>query len=268
MSDIYTVITPENVELDYEIAGIGSRFLATGIDLSIQSVLSAGVVYALKLLNIGALNDKIRNYFTSVIGGLIVLIMFLVIFLGYYVILETVLNGQTLGKKIVNIRVRKEGGYAPTFWDILLRNIIRLVDFFPFLYCTGLIVMFFNNRAKRLGDFAAGTIVVKEMPRKQFSKYLQDNPLANPEPNSPEETLPEYPWLGALIPLISRSDYLILKNLISRRANLVNYQALAAEILQKITSQASFTELPANFTNEAGKIIQQLVAQYEKLNFS
>lgn len=273
LSDIYQVVTPENIELDYEIAGIGSRFLASAIDLGFQGVLITGVAYAFQLLKIGELHDQIKDWFTSVVGGIIVLLMVLVIFLGYYIILETIWNGQTLGKRIVNIRVRKEGGYAPSFWDILLRNIIRLVDFIPFFYGAGLIVMFLNDKAKRLGDFAAATIVVKEMPRKEFSKYLKD-PVHTATLDQERNITPEYLWLSGLIPLVSRTDYLIMINLIARRASLVNYPDLAALILRRILSRAEPAQFPPEINNQAGlidqagRIVPELAALYEKLRYS
>lgn len=271
MSDIYQVITPENIALDYEIAGIGSRFLASAIDLTLQILLLMGGAFALRLLNLGDLHNPVKNYFTSVVGGLIVFVTVLIIFLGYYVILETVWNGQTLGKRIVHIRVRKEGGYAPSFWDILLRNIIRLVDFFPFFYGTGFTVMFLNAKSKRLGDFAAATIVVKEISRKQFAKYLEAPPHP-PHGTGEGDPRPEAPLLQSLIPYISAADYLLMKNLIARRASLDNYPSLAAAVLQNMMNRDIPHGRPATdqgfagLVNQAGQILPELVALYEQLS--
>jgi uncharacterized RDD family membrane protein YckC len=121
MSDVYQVVTPENVELDYEIAGIGTRFLALAIDFVIQMILAGAIISVLAMF--GFKQEHFTEFkpglWPSLIIGLLLMLAFLVGF-GYFIILEMVMNGQTIGKKIINIRVRKDQGSAPTFWDILL----------------------------------------------------------------------------------------------------------------------------------------------------
>ncbi len=70
-------------------------------------------------------------------------------------------NGQSPGKLALGLRVIKEGGYPISFGDSAIRNLVRLVDFLPFCYGTGLLVMLINGNWQRLGDLAAGTLVVK-----------------------------------------------------------------------------------------------------------
>ena len=174
MSDTYNVATPENVELDYEVAGIGSRFLAIAIDTVLQIVLGGAVVLVLVIFYGFGKEDFLKNLpgiWEGILMGFLIFLSFLISF-GYFIILEMVMNGQTLGKKILNIRVRKDLGNAPGFWDLLLRNLIRIVDTLPIFYGVGLVVMFMNKKAKRLGDYAAGTVVVKELPRKEIKKFF------------------------------------------------------------------------------------------------
>lgn len=132
MGDVHTMVIPENVELNYEIAGIGSRFLALLLDSLVQILISGALVIALYAL-FGFKTDwnrHLTNLAKGVTAFIVIILLFIVI-IGYHLILETIMNGQTIGKKLLNIRVRKEHGNFLTFWDILLRNFIRLVDILP-----------------------------------------------------------------------------------------------------------------------------------------
>ena len=86
---------------------------------------------------------------------------------GYFVFFEVIWHGQTPGKRWVGLRVIKEGGYPLGFVDSVIRNVVRLADFLPAYYMLGAIVMFIDPRSRRLGDLAAGTLVVRE--RREFT---------------------------------------------------------------------------------------------------
>ncbi len=81
-------------------------------------------------------------------------------------VFEITTNGQSPGKRALGLRVIKAGGYPISFGDSAIRNLVRLVDFLPFCYGVGLLVMLINGNWQRLGDVAAGTVVVKT-PRKK-----------------------------------------------------------------------------------------------------
>ena len=81
---------------------------------------------------------------------------------GYYVLWESLWSGRTPGKRSMNLRVLKEGGYPTGFLDIALRNLLRAADFLPMAYSVGLAVMGLDARFRRLGDMVAGTVVVVE----------------------------------------------------------------------------------------------------------
>lgn len=266
MNDVYQVVTPENIELDYEIAGIGSRFLAIAIDVSIQLLLLIGILRSLDMLKLSQLQSKITHLTTSLTGALIIGLL-LIILIGYYVILETVMNGQTIGKKLVNIRVRKEGGYAPSFWDILLRNIVRMADFLPSFYGLGLFVMFFNKRSKRLGDYAAGTIVVKELPRRKFNKFLADQVATSTAPMKELTNISEnYPWLPAILPGITQPDYLLMKNLYSRRNELTNIYLLAQVLVNKTITYNNSDGTLLISDSDALAVLADIITLYENIN--
>jgi uncharacterized RDD family membrane protein YckC len=160
----YSVLTPERVSLEYGIAGIGSRAGAAIIDTIIQvvalTVVTIGLVTAAGLAGAsGAAFDE------DTVGIVTVALWILATFMvtsGYYMIFEIVWNGQTPGKRLLNVRVIRESGYPIRPVDSVIRNLVRIVDWLPFLYGIGALVMLFNRRSKRLGDFAAGTLVVRE----------------------------------------------------------------------------------------------------------
>jgi hypothetical protein len=101
-------------------------------------------------------------------GVLFIALFALALFLvadGYFMLFEILWNGQTPGKRMVGIRVIRENGYPMRPIDAVIRNLVRLVDWLPGAYGIGVLTMLLNKRAKRLGDFASGTIVVREGSR-------------------------------------------------------------------------------------------------------
>ena len=83
---------------------------------------------------------------------------------GYFILLEWLLNGQTPGKRLLHIRVIKQGGYALRFFDTLLRNLLRVIDFLPLFYGVGLTSLLLTRDSQRVGDLVAGTLVVYQEP--------------------------------------------------------------------------------------------------------
>ena len=191
MTDDLVVTTPERVSFDYQLAGPGSRFLAQLIDFPLQLV--ALVAAFLLSIGIGTLtgNGRLAQLLAAVFG-------FLTIW-GYYPVIETLWGGQTLGKHVFGLRVVGDRGEPITWVQALVRNLVRLVDFLPGLYGIGLVVLFMNGRGKRLGDLAAGTVVVREkggvtlarlVARSELGQRAQAAlPPGAPEPSPYERTL-------------------------------------------------------------------------------
>lgn len=92
------------------------------------------------------------------------LLLTFVIFVGYFLYFEAQWNGQTPGKRVAGTRVMKDGGFPIDLRAAAVRNIVRLLDLIPGLYAIGLTSAFFSPEYKRLGDYAAGTVVVRERP--------------------------------------------------------------------------------------------------------
>ena len=90
---------------------------------------------------------------------------------GYFSLFEAFWRGQTPGKRAMKLRVIKDAGRQITLFESLARNLLRIVDYFPGLYLTGVITMLCNKRSKRLGDLAAGTLVVHERGDEQPLLY-------------------------------------------------------------------------------------------------
>ncbi|MBC8087781.1 MAG: stage II sporulation protein M [Phycisphaerae bacterium] len=162
LSQTVDVETPELVVLTYTIAGVGSRALAALIDYSICIVsVIVGLVGLYQFgrwSGFGASKDATAAWILAALG----LFQFAVLWL-YYVLFEALADGQTPGKRIMRLRVVRDGGLAVNFEASAIRNLVRIVDMQPaFLYAVGLTSLVINSRGKRLGDLAAGTLVVKE----------------------------------------------------------------------------------------------------------
>ncbi len=145
-----TISTPEGVELDLALAGIGSRFMAGAVDVLIQACTALlGALLVVALLD----------------GGVLVLVLSVggfAIFFGYDVAFEVLAGGRTPGKRATGLRVVRESGAPVTFVTSAIRNVLRIVDILPFAYGIGMLVVFVTQSNQRLGDLAAGTIVIRE----------------------------------------------------------------------------------------------------------
>lgn len=162
--DRYRVETPEQIGLEYDIAGLGSRFLASLVDIIFLSLLLF-VIGCLGVFGLGAAIEVFTDgeAAAAVVFAIIGLLTFAILW-GYYVFFETIWNGQSPGKRWTGLRVIQEGGYPIRFSHAAIRNLVRIADFLPFMYVLGAIVMLIDSRSRRLGDLVAGTIVVKELP--------------------------------------------------------------------------------------------------------
>lgn len=147
------VTTPERVSFQFQVAGLGTRAIAQILDLLILAGVLFGVYFA--AIAVGQTGSDVIAYLVAVIGT------FVVIF-GYFWACEAFWSGQTVGKKVFRLRAVGDRGEPMTFFQAGIRNIVRLVDFLPYGYGVGMVVLFLNGKGKRLGDLAAGTIVVKD----------------------------------------------------------------------------------------------------------
>jgi len=156
--------TPEQTSIEFPLAGIGSRFLAVLIDTLFQYAMVAALV----LIFVGLASGIESGFGQSSVGrvwgvAILVLVYFLLMY-GYFILFESIWNGQTPGKRITHIRVIKDSGQPITAIDAVGRNLLRLIDQLPFAYGVGVLCAWISPQSKRLGDYVAGTVVVHEKP--------------------------------------------------------------------------------------------------------
>jgi uncharacterized RDD family membrane protein YckC len=226
----YTIETPENVSFGYEVAGIGSRFIAALVDTTILGVLLLGLNVALLVL-VSALGGDMESVELSVedepaawvIGFVIALYALLnfAIWWGYYLFSEWLWHGQTVGKRVAHIRVVRLDGAPVSFLPVAVRNLVRIVDFLPMAYGVGLVTMFCNRQTRRLGDFAAGTLVVKDQGELALDMLMASPPapspattLHRPEPGPSPDLTPDQDWSG--IRRLTAADYELVQETLAR----------------------------------------------------
>jgi uncharacterized RDD family membrane protein YckC len=174
--------TPENIRVSYQLAGLGSRFIAWIIDQLLLTLLLLLVFLVLVLTGTGGglfhkIDKTIKGGDTSQIiyyaFGIYVLFIGLSTFI-YYGCLELLMHGQTPGKRKMQVRVVKAGGFALDGTSIFVRTIFRVIDHVPLFW----VIPFISKQSQRLGDFAAGTIVVSSRPAELNT--LRDTLLSRP----------------------------------------------------------------------------------------
>jgi len=250
MDDRYTIDTPENIEFAYDIAGIGSRFLAAIIDSLVigAALLVLGIVIGI----ITARSVFAGSAVGSVTAAVGTILSFLILW-GYYIIFELVWNGQSLGKRAIGLRVVREGGQPVTFISSAIRNLIRIVDFLPAFYGIGVIVMFVDRRARRLGDLAGGTLVVKERRGVTLESLTTPAPAARPGSPAPEPTLPN-------VHMLNDRDYNLIQEFLRRRTEL-GREARARLGGQLASGLQARLGLPQG--GDAERFLQYVAAEYQ-----
>ncbi|HKO99748.1 MAG TPA: RDD family protein [Pyrinomonadaceae bacterium] len=160
--DILIIETPERVPLHFALASIGNRFLACAIDHALQVLTIILMAIAFWIV---ADYSSLGEYLASApkwLQAMLIVIVFLII-AGYFSFFEWLWNGQTPGKRLLKLRVIREDGRPITFWEALVRNLLRTFDMMPApFYSIGLISVFLSLSDQRVGDMVAGTVVVRE----------------------------------------------------------------------------------------------------------
>ncbi len=162
--DKLTIETPEQIPLEFPLAGIGSRFLAQMID----TLVLLAIYVAVGIVG-GALLYAGRNTLAGAEAWVLaaMILAFFAVTQGYFVGFEMRWNGQTPGKRRVHLRVITDSGRPISVYESLARNMLRVVDSLPAFYAIGVLTILISRRNKRLGDLVAGTVVVYERPLKE-----------------------------------------------------------------------------------------------------
>jgi uncharacterized RDD family membrane protein YckC len=238
-------VTPENVRIEYELAGVASRCGAAAVDLLLQALAVLLIVLGFMVAEL-ALRLSVIGWPTSV-----VIISTFLLWWGYYVFFETIWNGQTPGKRLLRLRVVKYGGTPIDLPSAAIRGLIRVVD----LAVIGFVVMFFTPRNQRLGDLAAGTLVVKE--RSEWTGDIAQ-PKAAPARETPESAL------VTNIELVTPEQFDTVKRFVERCDELAQptREQIAARIARPLMQNLGIDDAPGiTYTNLLSAIHARCVSE-------
>jgi uncharacterized RDD family membrane protein YckC len=251
------ITTPENVQVTYTLAGPGSRFLALLLD-SILRTLATLVILLPIVLVVGL--TGFTQWFQGLAPWLVVVpIVGLVLIWGvYFLLFETLWNGQTPGKRMLGLRVLRDQGLPVDFRAVVLRNVMRLVDALPWLYAVGGICSLLNDENKRLGDMVAGTIVTAERAGElQPLVALVASPLG-PRALEPEDL--------ALLDLhqLQEEDWYAIETYLKRRPELDPGTAgrLSWQIAGPLLQRLGLT--PERVSNRFDAFLEELAEEYQR----
>ena len=213
--------TAQNVTLEYEVASVGERIVATIID---NLILFAWMVAWVLLFSAVAERNEVLAVLIVVVAGLP--------YLFYHLVCEVFFNGQSIGKKARHIKVIRLDGTRPGLGDYLLRWILRIVDTGLFSGLIAIVVILANGRGQRLGDLAAGTSVVSTRPRHSTG------PLA------PAFTAPDYVVVFPQAAQLQDHDVATIRQLLFKGLERENYELLN-EVANKVKDLTGIqTQLP------------------------
>lgn len=168
--------TPEQVYLEYPLAGFGRRALAALID---HAIIGAGefilsIIFIFLGIALGAFSatydsNALEGWFTAFFIAMLATMLLAPLF--YFIVFEYYWKGQTPGKKVANIKVMRVSGLALDRTSAVLRNLFRIVDWLPSSYFIGIWSMMLTGQQRRLGDMVAGTIIIA-LPRKHSRREV------------------------------------------------------------------------------------------------
>ncbi len=244
--EFLTIDTPENVVFGYEVVGLGSRFIAALIDTLLIIGLQI-IVYLGFFVFLGLVTDGLDG--ATWIAAVIILLAFVFLW-GYYIYFETSWNGQTPGKRWAGIRVLRQNGMPISLSEAVIRNLIRIIDFLPLLYGIGIITMFADRQSRRLGDLAAGTIVVLA------HQAVNLESLASPPPVRDRfwQRQAQKPYIQAIIDQLpverlQPSDLELTQEFLQRRDELTAASALERQLLRDLLKRMAAEPLPPHVAN-------------------
>jgi len=239
------VTTPDNIEVEYRLAGAGSRVGAVVIDTAIQaSIFAAVLIGAFGLLYDFSLNRLIVFAPRAANILAVVLALYFIIFFTYYLILEVIMKGHTPGKRVFGLRTIRRNGQPIGFIQSIIRNILRI---FIDNMGVGILMMMFMKNHTRLGDMLAGTIVISENIDKYSTKSLVWKPFLETE-EAAAVTERKYP--------MTTEEYEILKDYFARKEGFLENGRYAGVRIREYFAEkfaVDKTEVNLEFINEMMK---------------
>lgn len=253
MDERYYVETPEVVTIAYDVAGVGSRCLAATVDTVLIALLQAAL--GALVFAFASLVPSAGDTLSELIFALWSILAFVLLW-GYYLLFELLWSGQSPGKRLIGLRVIREGGRPLDFSASALRNLIRIVDFLPFGYGLGVLTIFADPRARRLGDLAAGTLVVREGIALSLDELTRGAAPAPVPPRAPDA--PPSPMLPNLH-LLDDGAYGLAEEFLRRREGLspARRVQLAGELSAVLRGRLGLPE-----GGDPERFIEHLVREY------
>lgn len=166
--EIITVHTAQNIDIDYEIGGLGERILARLLDYAVFIPFLLAAIFIIPVVT-----NTASAIYAIVVG---------VLFVFYDLICEVFFNGQSIGKLIMKIKVISLDGARPKFSQYLLRWLFRMVDFGVTGGLGALITSALNENGQRIGDIVAGTVMVRTEPRTKMNSIVFNNTESTYQP--------------------------------------------------------------------------------------
>ncbi len=218
--------------LAFALASIGNRFIAVAIDHFIQ-YFTIFLVAWIFLTAAGIGGNSEEGLFAQMMTEMpkwtiaILIIVVFLLFSGYFIFFEWLMNGQTPGKRLLKLRVIREDGRPITLWEAIARNLLRIFDAVPGfvvpIYSVGLISIFMSNRDQRVGDLFAGTVVIRERTdeaptfKETFSHRISDAALRRVQKKTEFQ---------ANVNLLSDGEIEVVESFLRRRWDLTERQRL------------------------------------------
>jgi len=234
------VKTAQNIDIDYEVAGVGERTLARLIDFGffLAAYLIALIIYTLIQKSVGYR-----------VAAIVIIIVYVALFVFYDLACETLMNGQSFGKRIMKIKVISLDGGRPRFSQYLLRWLFRIIDFTLSFQLCGLLSAALTQKQQRVGDIVAGTTLIKTNPRTK-ARNIVFKPVEN-------NYQPVFTNMGAL----NDQDITLLQEVIrsyyqSANQNVIGGAAAKVRELLSVTNPENMNDL---------KFLQTIIKDYKHL---
>lgn len=237
--DRITIDTPEQIALEFPLAGIGSRFMAMALDTVIQVLLYvAGIFAIVGVAKFAPMFSLWPSWMPTSWAPAIVILFLFCVYWGYFAFFEVIWTGRTPGKRAAGIRAIHESGRALNVYEVIGRNLMRAVDALPFLYGVGIITAMISRKNQRLGDLLVGSIVVHD--RKVESVQLGWSSPAEKRVATPQ------------VATISAEELVLIETYLQRRLSLdfAVRDATASQIAARIIAKTGITRPPDQSLDE------------------
>ena len=267
--DQLSIETPELVGIDMPVAGIGSRFVALLVDYLIWLVAAIAFVFLISLIDPSLSHfGKLGEKWATAIFTMVVFLWFW----GYFTLFEAFWGGRTPGKRLAKIRVIQRSGRGIGLFESMTRNLIRIVDQVPFIYAVGAVSIFVTREHQRLGDLAAGTLVVHErenlsssnssMSNRTFTSGIFDAPQSQSPVHGSRQAAVEFSPLE--LQRLEIGDLEVLEGFFARRLDfsMEVRAALAQRIADAIHAKTNLTA-PAGVSTEV--FLEELARQFREI---